>query len=86
MKKYISIILCLTLTTICLVGCGNQSASTNGDNLKMYLSLSQPDTFRNVLVNQAQQTASQYGATIDVYDAQNYVADDIDEQMAVVSE
>lgn len=77
MKKYISILICIALTVICIVGCGNQTSSADGDNIKMYLSLSEPDTFRNVLVNQAQQTASQYGVTIDVHDAQNSIENQV---------
>lgn len=77
MKKYINILICIALTVICIVGCGKQTSTANGDSIKMYLSLSEPDTFRNALVNQAQQTASQYGATIDVHDAQNSIENQV---------
>ena len=64
MKKLISTIMCLALLVGCLAGCGGntQTGAADGKGLKMLLSLSQADTFRNVLVAQAQQTAEECGA------------------------
>ncbi|MFQ7239470.1 MAG: hypothetical protein ACLRP8_11055 [Roseburia intestinalis] len=54
MKKLISTIMCLALLVGCLAGCGGntQTGAADGKGLKMLLSLSQADTFRNVLVAQ----------------------------------
>ena len=73
MKKLISTIMCLALLVGCLAGCGGntQTGAADGKGLKMLLSLSQADTFRNVLVAQAQQTAEECGAQLDVFDAGN---------------
>ena len=73
MKKLISTIMCLALLVGCLAGCGGntQTGSIDGKGLKILLSLSKADTFRNVLVAQAQQTAEECGAQLDVFDAEN---------------
>ena len=70
MKK-ITAILSMILLFGCLAGCQNKGASANESGTKILLSLSEADTFRNMLVDSAQKTAEENGATLDVFDAQN---------------
>ena len=74
MKKFFSMLLVIALGAGCLCGCGNTQAAsgnTDGKGVRILLSLSTPDTFRNILVAQAQKTAEECGATLDVFDAEN---------------
>lgn len=82
MKKIVSVALTIVMCLGCLCGCGNQQSATGGNGIRIYLSLSEPDTFRNVLVASAQQTAEEYGATVDAHDAEN----SIENQVAQIKE
>ena len=77
MKKIVSVALIVVMCLGCLCGCGNQQGATGGNGVRIYLSLSEPDTFRNVLVASAQETAEQYGATVDVHDAENSIENQV---------
>ena len=72
--------MCLALLVGCLAGCGGntQTGAADGKGLKMLLSLSQADTFRNVLVAQAQQTAEECGVQLDVLDADNSIENQVE--------
>lgn len=73
MKKSVSILLVIALGICCLCGCGSggtAAGSVDGKGIKILLTLSSADTFRSVLVNQAQQTAEECGATLDAFDAE----------------
>lgn len=87
MKRIVSALLVIILGIGCLCGCGDgQSVSAVSGNLKIYLSLSQADTFRSVLVAQAQETAAEYGATLDVYDAENSIENQVQHIKQAVAE
>jgi len=80
MKKSISILLAVVLGICFLGGCGSSqtAGSVNGNGVRILLTLSSADTFRTVLVNQAQKTAEESGAVLDVFDAEG----DLENQIA----
>lgn len=87
MKRLVSAVLIIILGFCCLCGCGlGQSASAGSGGLKIYLSLSQADTFRNVLVAQAQATAAENGVTLDVHDAENSIENQVQHIKQAVAE
>lgn len=81
MKKIMSAVLTAALGVGCLCGCGagNGASQTagNGDGIKIFVSLSQADTFRSVLIAAAQETAEENGASIVVYDAENSIENQV---------
>ena len=69
MKKVISCMICALLLVGCMAGCGSTGGkSGSGNGIKIMMSLSQGDDFRNTIVEQAKKTAQEKGATLDVYD------------------
>ena len=69
MKKVISCMICALLLVVCMAGCGStRGKSGSGNGIKIMMSLSQGDDFRNTIVEQAKKTAQEKGATLDVYD------------------
>lgn len=61
--------ICALLLVGCMAGCGSTGKkSGSGDGIKIMLSLSQTDDFRNTIVEQAKKTAKEKGATLDVFD------------------
>lgn len=69
MKKVISCMICALLFVLCMAGCGSTGGkSGSGNGIKIMMSLSQGDDFRNTIVEQAKKTAQEKGATLDVYD------------------
>ena len=59
MKRLISLFLCFVLITGVLSSCGQSKRNdrSNGSGIKVMLTLSQADTFRNTLVEAAQKAA-----------------------------
>lgn len=89
MKKFFSMLLVIALGVGCLCGCGNTQAAsgnTDGKGVRILLSLSTPDTFRNTLVAQAQKTAEECGATLDVFDAENNLENQVEHIKKAVAE
>lgn len=87
MKKLVSTALTVALGVSCLCGCGGgETAAANGNGMKIYLSLSSADTFRTVLVNEAKKTAEANGATLDVYDAENSIENQVAQIKQAVAE
>lgn len=87
MKKLVSAVLILALGVSCLCGCGGgETATVSGNGMKIYLSLSSADTFRTVLVNEAKKTAEANGATLDVYDAENSIENQVAQIKQAVAE
>lgn len=52
-----------------LSGCGGQTAAVHNKNIKIFLSLNEMDTFRQTLVNAAEDKAAQEGVELVVEDA-----------------
>lgn len=88
MKKGLCLIMCLILLTGCLAGCGQTTgnAAANGNGIRILLSLSQADTFRSVLVQQAKATAEANGATLDIFDAENSIENQVEHIKKAVAE
>lgn len=87
MKKIISYLLCAVLVAACLVGCGTSgNGSAKSDGIKIFLSLSQSDDFRNSIVDQAKQTAQEKGATLEVTDEQNSIENQVEDIKKAVKE
>lgn len=87
MKKVISYLLCAALAVGCLTGCGGSGKSAaKGDGLKVFMSLSQADDFRNTIVEQAQKTASEKGVTLEVADEQNSIENQMEDIKKAVKE
>lgn len=89
MKKSVSILLVIALGICCLCGCGSSQTVTGGknaDSVRILLSLSSPDTFRNVLVEQAKKTAEENGVVLDVFDAENDIENQVSHIKKAVAE
>lgn len=71
MKKWWKVIMILTASLCVLVGCGQKdSGKESGSGIKMYLTLSTSDTFRNTLVDEAKKKAKEIGAELVAKDAE----------------
>lgn len=90
MKRLMSAALVAALGVTCLGGC--QAGSTGGDTavngkgVKIYVSLSQADAFRNTLIDAAKKTAEASGAEIVVYDAENSIENQVAQIKQAVAE
>ena len=58
----------------------------NGKGVKIYVSLSQADAFRNTLIDAAKKTAEASGAEIVVYDAENSIENQVAQIKQAVAE
>ena len=76
MKKVVSVALIIVMCLGCLCGCGNQQGTAGGSGVRIYLSLSEPDTFQ-CIGGFCTETAEQYGATVDVHDAENSIENQV---------
>lgn len=87
MKKSLSILLVIVLGVCCLCGCGSSKTTAgNGDGVRILLSLSSPDTFRNTMVEQAKKTAEENGAVLDVFDAEDNLENQVSHIKKAVEE
>ena len=81
MKRLMSAALVAALGVTCLGGCQAGSKknnnAVNGKGVKIYVSLSQADAFRNTLIDAAKKTAEASGAEIVVYDAENSIENQV---------
>lgn len=89
MKKIRTVILATVIGMMCLSGCGSNTSGTaevNGNGVRIYVSLSQADTFRTTLVETARQTAEANGAELVVYEAENSIEKQVAQMKQAVSE
>ena len=90
MKRLMSAVLVAALGVTCLGGCqaGSSGGDTavNGKGVRIYVSLSQADTFRNTLIDAAKKTAEASGAEIAVYDAENSIENQVAQIKQAVAE
>lgn len=72
MKKIISIIIAMVLILSVTTACGNNtdSSEVSGDGIRIYLTVSSGDTFRDALIEAATKKAQALGATLDAHDAE----------------
>lgn len=77
-----SIILSLTLCVVLLSGCSNSSDSDSAKGVKMYMTVSSSDTFRQNLMDEAKKVAEEMGAEIKQVDAEG----SLENQMAQIRE
>jgi len=69
MKKILSLFVVFMLCVNMLSGC-NSNSSKNNDNIRIYLTVSQGDTFRNSIIDAAKAEAGRIGAELVAEDAQ----------------
>lgn len=90
MKRLMSVVLVAALGVTCLGGCQTGSSggdtAVNGKGVRIYVSLSQADTFRNTLIDAAKKTAEASGAEIAVYDAENSIENQVAQIKQAVAE
>lgn len=82
-KKLCSIVLTLALCTGIFSGCQNNSATDeSAQGIKMYMTVSSSDTFRQNLMDEAKRVAEEMGAEIKLTDAEG----SLEKQMAQIRE
>lgn len=83
MKKRIGLALIMLLTLTFVTACGKKSQDeVSGKGLKMYMTVSVGDTFRNALMETAKETAESMGATLELRDAEG----SLENQLAQIKE
>lgn len=89
MKKIIIAALAAIIGITCLSGCqsnASKTAGVDGNGVRIYVTLSVADTFRNTLLETARQTAEESGAEIVVYEAENSIENQVAQIKQAVSE
>lgn len=82
LKKIGSVILSLVLCAGILSGCSNSSGDDSAKGVKMYMTVSSSDTFRQNLMDEAKKVAEGMGAEIKLVDAEG----SLENQMAQIRE
>ncbi len=77
-SKRFKSILAICLGTAALGACGKSSGQSK-DKLKLLLTINEMDTFRQTLADAAQNTASDYGSSLEVVDAQGVIENQVDQ-------
>lgn len=78
-KKQITGALAVCIGTAAIsCGCGD-SAKDSGKDMKMLMTISQMDTFRQTLADGAQQAAAKQGVTLEVVDAEGVIENQVDQ-------
>ncbi len=89
MRKIVAAIFAVIMCITCFSGCQSNISDAekiDGNGVRIYVSLSVADTFRNTLVDTAKQTAEECGAEIVVYEAENSIENQVKHIKQAVSE
>lgn len=86
MKKWISILMTISICACCFGGCSKTDTAADAAGIKILLSLSQGDTFRETLVAAAQKTAEDSGAKLDAFDAEGSLENQVNHIKKAVTE
>lgn len=80
MKKKIGLLM-LLLTCLLATACGKKSKEEDisADGIKMYMTVSIGDTFRNSLMETAKEVAEEMGATLDTHDAEGVLENQLEQ-------
>ena len=74
---------CLGCAMLC--ACGSKSDS-DGKNVKILLTISKMDTYRQTLADGAKEKAAEYGASVEVMDAEGVIENQVNQVQKAVSE
>lgn len=88
MKKIVTAAIAVIMGAVCLGGCQSDSSQSaaDGSGVRIYVSLSVADTFRNTLIEAARQTAEASGAEFVVYEAENSIENQVAQIKQAVNE
>ena len=86
MKRTWSIILVVALCMSLMSACSKSTSVSNKEDVKIFLTLSQGDTFRNSLVEAAKKTAESEGVVLDSADAEGSVEKQVEQIKSAVKE
>ncbi len=70
MKKRLCLGMIMLLSLVFMAACGKGSSEESAKGIKMYMTVSSGDTFRNALMDTAKKKAEEMGATLDTHDAE----------------
>lgn len=85
MKKLGMLLCMIVMEAVLLTGCG-ASSSSSSKGVKILLSVNQMDTFRQALINAAEEKAAAEGAVLTVLDAQNSIENQVEHMKKAVAE
>lgn len=85
-KKRITSALAVCLGAAAIMGGCGDSAQTSGKDMKMLISISEMDTFRQTLADAAQEAASKQGASLEILDAEGVIENQVDQIQRAASE
>lgn len=88
MRKFITAVLAAMAVAGCLCGCqsGTSEMTADDSEVRIYVTLSEADTFRNTLLDAARETAEAYGAEFVVYEAENSIENQVAQIKQAVAE
>jgi len=85
-KKRITSALAVCLGAAAIYGGCGDSAEASGKDMKMLISISEMDTYRQTLADAAQKAASAQGATLEILDAEGVIENQVDQIQRAASQ